>query len=229
MNETFTPYNNPDAGTPAGIVIHGPDEFEGMRKAGRLAAECLDMITEHVVPGATTDDLNRICHLFTLDHGAVPAPLGYRGFPKSICTSVNHVVCHGIPGDKVLREGDVVNIDVTPILDGWYGDSSRMYPVGKIGVKAQRLIDVTYESLMKSIESVKAQSYKNIELVVIDDKSSDPRYHDDKVIESLGGLISNGIRRSKPILLPRFLWVSQVSIYWFVVCMQNSATAVSDA
>lgn len=155
MNETFTPYNNPDAGTPAGIVIHGPDEFEGMRKAGRLAAECLDMITEHVVPGATTDDLNRICHLFTLDHGAVPAPLGYRGFPKSICTSVNHVVCHGIPGDKVLREGDVVNIDVTPILDGWYGDSSRMYPVGKIGVKAQRLIDVTYESLMKSIEIVK--------------------------------------------------------------------------
>ncbi|CAN0546832.1 unnamed protein product, partial [Laminaria digitata] len=155
MNETFTPYNEPDAGAPAGIVIHGPDEFEGMRKAGRLAAECLDMITEHVVPGATTDDLNRICHLFTLDHGAVPAPLGYRGFPRSICTSVNHVVCHGIPSDKVLREGDVVNIDVTPILDGWYGDSSRMYPVGKIGVKAQRLIDVTYESLMKSIEIVK--------------------------------------------------------------------------
>ncbi|CAN0476440.1 unnamed protein product, partial [Discosporangium mesarthrocarpum] len=155
MNETFTPYNEPDVGAPAGIVIHGPDEFEGMRKAGRLAAECLDMITEHVVPGVTTDDLNRICHVFTLDHGAVPAPLGYRGFPKSICTSVNHVVCHGIPGDKVLREVDVVNIDVTPILDGWYGDSSRMFPVGKIGVKAQRLIDVTYESLMKSIEIVK--------------------------------------------------------------------------
>jgi len=153
MNDTFTPYK--DAGAQAGIVIHGPDQFDGMRKAGRLAAECLDMITEHVIPGATTDDLNRICHLFTLDHGAVPAPLGYRGFPKSICTSVNHVVCHGIPGDKVLREGDVVNIDVTPILDGWYGDSSRMYPVGKIGVKAQRLIDVTYESLMKSIEIVK--------------------------------------------------------------------------
>ena len=155
MNDTFTEFNEPDVGAPAGIVIHGADEFAAMRKAGRLAAECLDMITEHVVPGVTTEHLNRLCHEFTLDHGAVPAPLGYRGFPKSICTSVNHVVCHGIPGDKVLRDGDVVNIDVTPILDGWHGDSSRMYGVGKLGVKAQRLIDVTYESLMMSIELVK--------------------------------------------------------------------------
>ena len=155
MNDTFTEFNEPDVGAPAGIVIHGADEFAAMRKAGRLAAECLDMITEHVVPGVTTEHLNRLCHEFTLDHGAVPAPLGYRGFPKSICTSVNHVVHHGIPGDKVLRDGDVVNIDVTPILDGWHGDSSRMYGVGKLGVKAQRLIDVTYESLMMSIELVK--------------------------------------------------------------------------
>ena len=155
MNETFTAYNEPDVGAPAGIVLHGPDEFVGMRNAGRLAAECLDMITEHVVPGVTTGHLDKICHEFTLDNGATPAPLGYRGFPKSICTSVNHVVCHGIPGDKVLREGDVVNIDVTPILDGWHGDSSRMYPVGKIGVKAQRLIDVTYNSLMMAVDIVK--------------------------------------------------------------------------
>ena len=126
-----------------------------MRAAGRLAAECLDMITEHVVPGVTTEELNRICHEFTLDHGATPAPLGYRGFPKSICTSVNHVVCHGIPGNKVLREGDIVNIDVTPIVDGWHGDSSRMYPVGSIGVRAQRLIDVTYEALTRGISAVK--------------------------------------------------------------------------
>ena len=155
MNETFIAYNEPDVGAPAGIILHGPEEFVGMRNAGRLAAECLDMITEHVVPGVTTDHLNKICHEFTLDNGATPAPLGYRGFPKSICTSVNHVVCHGIPGDKVLRQGDVVNIDVTPILDGWHGDSSRMYPVGKIGVKAQRLIDVTYNSLMMAVDIVK--------------------------------------------------------------------------
>ena len=142
MNDTFTEFNEPDVGAPAGIVIHGADEFAAMRNAGRLAAECLDMITEHVVPGVTTEHLNRLCHEFTLDHGAVPAPLGYRGFPKSICTSVNHVVCHGIPGDKVLRDGDVVNIDVTPILDGWHGDSSRMYGVGKLGVKAKQTLRV---------------------------------------------------------------------------------------
>lgn len=155
MNDQFTDIDDPQAGSSSGIILNGPAEFEAMRKAGRLAAECLDMITEHVVPGVRTDRLDQLCHEFTLDHGAVPAPLGYRGFPKSICTSVNHVVCHGIPGDKVLREGDVVNIDVTPIVDGWHGDSSRMYPVGTIGVKAQRLIDVTYESLMKAIAIVK--------------------------------------------------------------------------
>ncbi len=155
MNDTFTAFSESSVGAPAGIVLHGPDEFEAMRKAGRLAAECLDMITEHVVPGVTTEELDRICHEFTLDHGAIPAPLGYRGFPKSICTSVNHVVCHGIPGDKVLREGDVVNIDVTPIVDGWHGDSSRMYPVGRIGVKAQRLLDVTYDSLMMAIDIIR--------------------------------------------------------------------------
>lgn len=156
MNDSFTPFSEAHVGAPAGaIVLHGPEEFEAMRTAGRLAAECLDMITEHVVPGVTTGELNRICHEFTLDHGAIPAPLDYRGFPKSICTSVNHVVCHGIPGDKLLRDGDIVNIDVTPIVNGWHGDSSRMYPVGGIGVRAQRLIDVTYEALMRGISVVK--------------------------------------------------------------------------
>lgn len=148
--------------TAEGIELHSEADFEGMRKAGRLAAEILDMITEHVVPGVTTEALDKLCHDYTLKAGAIPAPLGYGGaadrmpFPKSICTSINHVVCHGIPCEKQLREGDIVNIDVTVILDGWHGDSSRMYMVGdKIPVKARKLVDVTYECLMRGIEAVK--------------------------------------------------------------------------
>jgi methionyl aminopeptidase len=138
------------------VKIHGPEAFEGMRRAGRLAAEMLDMITPHVKPGVTTGELDRICHEYTLDHGAVPAPLNYRGFPKSICTSINHVVCHGIPSDsKRLNEGDIINIDVTPILDGWHGDTSRMFPVGEIKVLPQRLIDVTHKAMMLGIETVR--------------------------------------------------------------------------
>ncbi len=136
--------------------IHGPEDFEGMRKAGRLAAETLDFIMPHVRPGITTGELDRLCHGFILDHGATPAPLGYKGFPKSICTSVNHVVCHGIPDDKkTLIEGDALNIDVTVILDGWHGDTSRMFGVGQVGVKAKKLIDVTYEGMMRGIAAVK--------------------------------------------------------------------------
>ncbi|HLN25534.1 MAG TPA: type I methionyl aminopeptidase [Patescibacteria group bacterium] len=137
------------------ITLHGPDDFEGMRRAGRLAAECLDFIAPHVKPGVLTGELDRLCHDFIVERGGIPAPLNYRGFPKSICTSVNHVVCHGIPGDKVLNEGDILNIDVTPTLDGWHGDSSRMYYVGKVGVKARKLCEVTYDSLMRSIALVK--------------------------------------------------------------------------
>lgn len=137
------------------ITLHGPEDFEGMRKAGRLAAECLDFIGPHVVPGVTTGELDRLCAQFIAERGGVSAPLGYRGYPKSICTSINHVVCHGIPGDKKLEEGDILNIDVTPILDGWYGDSSRMYYVGKVGVKARKLCEATYESLMRAIKLVK--------------------------------------------------------------------------
>ncbi len=137
------------------IKIHGPEAFEGMRRAGMLAAETLDFITPHVRPGITTGELDRLCHGFIVDHDAIPAPLNYRGFPKSICTSVNHVVCHGIPGDRRLMEGDILNIDVTVILDGWHGDTSRMFFVGeRIPLKARRLVDVTYEAMMRGIAVV---------------------------------------------------------------------------
>ena len=137
------------------IRIHGPEDFEGMRKAGRLAAATLDFITPYVQPGITTGELDRLLEQFIRDHGGVPAPLGYRGFPRANCISVNHVVCHGIPGDKRLMNGDILNIDVTPILDGWYGDSSRMYLCGDVSVKAKKLVDVTYDALMIGIAQVK--------------------------------------------------------------------------
>jgi methionyl aminopeptidase len=134
------------------VTIKTPEEQEKMRVAGRLAADVLDMIGEHVVPGVTTDELNTVCHRYiteTLE--AVPAPLNYKGFPKSICTSVNHVVCHGIPGDRKLKAGDAVNIDVTVIKDGYHGDTSRMYFVGKPGVQAERLATVAYEAMWLGI------------------------------------------------------------------------------
>lgn len=137
------------------IKIYEPQDFEGMRKAGNLAARTLDMITPLVQPGITTDELDKMCADFVADHGAISAPLNYNGFPKSICTSINHVVCHGIPGPKKLKNGDIINIDVTVIVDGWYGDTSRMFYVGKPNVKAKRLIDITYECLMRGIEQVK--------------------------------------------------------------------------
>ena len=139
-----------------GIKIHGAEGFEGMRKAGRLAAEVLDFITPHVVPGVTTDALDKLCHEFIVSHGAIPAPLNYRGFPRSICTSINHVVCHGIPGDRRLMEGDIINLDITVILDGWHGDTSRMFLAGdKVPLKARRLVDLTYEAMMLGIAQVK--------------------------------------------------------------------------
>ncbi len=137
------------------IHIHTPDDFAAMRRAGRLMAECLDMITPYVVPGAVTDDLDRRMREFTLDHAAVPACLGYRGYMKTTCISLNHVVCHGIPGPRALREGDIVNIDHGLILDGWHGDSSRMWAVGEVNPRAQRLIDVTYEALDRALAVIK--------------------------------------------------------------------------
>ena len=137
------------------IKIHTAAEFALMHTAGRLAADTLDYIAQYIVPGVKTEDLDRKCADFIKEGGGVSAPLNYRGFPKSVCISANHVVCHGIPGDKILRDGDILNIDVTPIVNGWHGDTSRMFYVGEVGVKARRLIDVTYEALMKGIEVVK--------------------------------------------------------------------------
>lgn len=137
------------------IKLHGPAGFDGMRKAGRLAAEILDALAPLVVPGVRTDHLDDVVRQMTLDAGAVPATLGYRGYTHSCCISINHVVCHGIPSDKTLKDGDIVNIDVTPLVDGWHGDTSRMYLVGDVPLKARRLVDVTYECLMIGIEQAR--------------------------------------------------------------------------
>ncbi len=137
------------------IRLYGPDAFEGMRKVCNLTARCLDALNDIVKPGVTTNEIDRFVFEFGMDHGAFPATLNYRGYTKSTCTSINHVVCHGIPDDKPLREGDIVNIDVTYLLDGWHGDSSRMYAVGDIKRAAERLLEVTYESLLRGIAAVK--------------------------------------------------------------------------
>lgn len=137
------------------IKVHGEAAFAGMRVAGRLTAEALDMLTAHVKPGVTTDELDRLVFDFAVAHGAYPAPLDYRGYRKSICTSLNHVVCHGLPDRKPLRDGDIVNIDVTLIVDGWHGDSSRMFLVGEVPRKAQRLVEVTHEALLRGIAAVR--------------------------------------------------------------------------
>ena len=137
------------------ITIHKPEDFAGMRRAGKLAAETLDMITAHVRPGISTGEIDNLCHDYMVERSAIPATLGYRGYTKSSCTSVNHVVCHGIPGDRVLVDGDIINIDVTVILDGWHGDSSRMYVAGEASTKAKLLMDVTYDAMMKGIAAIR--------------------------------------------------------------------------
>ncbi|MED5610843.1 type I methionyl aminopeptidase [Pseudomonas sp. JH-2] len=138
------------------VTIKTPEDIEKMRIAGRLAAEVLEMIGEHVKPGVTTDELDRICHDYIVNvQQAIPAPLNYKGFPKSICTSINHVVCHGIPNEKPLKEGDVVNIDVTVIKDGYHGDTSKMFSVGKVAEWAERLSQITQECMYKGIALVK--------------------------------------------------------------------------
>jgi methionyl aminopeptidase len=143
------------------IVIKNPQDIERMRVAGRLAAEVLDFIAPHVRPGVTTGELDRLCHEYMVrEQGSIPAPLnyappGYRPFPKSICTSVNHQVCHGIPGDRVLKNGDIVNIDITVIKDGYHGDSSRMFCVGEPRIQARRLVDITYDCMWRGIRQVR--------------------------------------------------------------------------
>ncbi len=137
------------------ITLHAPEDFAGMRRAGQLAAACLDMVAAHVQPGVTTGALDRLCHEFLEAHGAVPATLGYRGYTKSSCISINHVVCHGIPGERVLVDGDILNIDVTAILDGWHGDTSRMFAAGEPSTKARLLMDVTHEALMRGVAAAR--------------------------------------------------------------------------
>ena len=137
------------------IKLHDAEAFEGMRAAGKVAAGCLDMLTEHVVPGVMTGKLDDLAREYILDHGGLPACLFYKGYGKTTCISPNHVVCHGIPGDRALREGDIANIDVTAIVDGWHGDTSRMYAVGEIGPRARRLVEVTYDALEAGLAQIK--------------------------------------------------------------------------
>lgn len=137
------------------IKLHGPDAFEGMRAAGRLSAEILDSLVPLIIPGITTEEIDDHVRRMTLQAGAIPATLGYRGYTHSCCTSINHVVCHGIPSAKKLQEGDIVNVDVTSIVDGWHGDTNRTYAVGAIPLKAKRLIEVTYEAMMLGIEQAR--------------------------------------------------------------------------
>lgn len=152
---TYTEAREGARRAPGVIPLHGEEGFAGMRAAGKLAAEALDMLVAEVQPGVTTLALDRMAFEFAMDHNAKPATLFYGGYRHSLCTSINHVVCHGIPADKPLREGDIVNIDVTLVVDGWHGDTSRMYPVGEISRKAERLIDLTYRSLEAGLEMAK--------------------------------------------------------------------------
>jgi methionyl aminopeptidase len=131
------------------------ESFEKTKKAGSIAAGALDEVTKIIKPGISTEEIDKLCYEFINDHNACSAPLFYRGFPKSCCTSANHVVCHGIPSDKILKEGDIVNVDVTAFKDGWHGDTSRMFKIGDISIKAEKLINATYESMMMAIKIVK--------------------------------------------------------------------------
>ncbi len=156
MTTTYIDASDSPCRNTGAIKLHGAEAFAGMRKAGKLAAQTLDMLTPLAVPGQTTQHLDDAVFDFVTDQGALPATVFYRGYEKTICTSVNHVVCHGIPGEKPLREGDIVNIDVTVIVDGWHGDCSRMYAIGDISRRARRLLETTYEALLRGISVVRA-------------------------------------------------------------------------
>ena len=157
-------------------TIHKSEDFEGMRKAGNLAARTLDLLVDHVKPGVSTQELDRIAFNFIDSNNGFIAPLFYKGFPKSICTSLNHVICHGIPSNRILERGDIVNIDVTVIVDGWHGDTSRMFPVGKINNKAQKLIDCTYEAMMNGIEAVSPNAHLGDIGAIIQSKAENQNY-----------------------------------------------------
>lgn len=142
------------------IPIYSRNDFEKIRKAGSLASKILDQLKDIIHPGISTEKINNFCHNMIIENGAIPAPLGYKGFPKSICTSVNHIVCHGIPSEKkILQNGDIINVDITVILNGWYGDTSRMFAAGKISKKAENLLRTTYECLIKGIKIAKPGNF----------------------------------------------------------------------
>ncbi|MBT2243784.1 type I methionyl aminopeptidase [Sphingobium sp. BHU LFT2] len=155
MTEYMTMTADAPVSRSTAIKLYDAAGFDGMRKAGRLAAEILDALVPHVVPGVTTGELDDIVRRMTLDGGGVPATLGYRGYTHSCCISLNNVICHGIPGDYKLKDGDILNIDVTPLVDGWHGDTSRMFIAGDAPIKAKRLVEITYECLMLGIEQAK--------------------------------------------------------------------------
>jgi methionyl aminopeptidase len=154
MNYQIVTTDTPNARNGA-IKLHGPEGFEGMRKAGLLSAQILDALVPLIAPGVTTEEIDDHVRRMTIAAGAIPATLGYRGYTHSCCTSINHVVCHGIPGPKRLSSGDIVNVDVTSIVDGWHGDTNRTYLVGDVPIKAKRLVEVTYEAMMRGIEQAR--------------------------------------------------------------------------
>lgn len=231
--------------SPEGIQLHTAQDFEGMRRAGRLAAEVLDMIGPHVKPGVTTEELDTLCHEHIIGGRGIPAPLNYQGagpypFPKSICTSVNHVVCHGIPGDKKLREGDIVNIDVTVILDGWHGDTSRMYLVGnKVPVKARRLVDVTYDAMMAGIAAVKPGNTLGdigaaIQQVAESERFSVVREYCGhglgRVFHAAPSVMHYGAAKTGPVLRPGMFFTVEPMINagsWATKLLQDGWTAVT--
>ena len=137
------------------MILNYKEAFEKTRLAGSIAAAALDEVSKIAIPGVLTKDIDKLCYEFINDHGAYSAPLFYRGFPKSCCTSANHIVCHGIPSDKILKEGDILNVDVTALKDGWHGDTSRTFEIGEVSIKAKKLVQTTYQAMMKAIEIVK--------------------------------------------------------------------------
>ncbi|MGI9461110.1 MAG: type I methionyl aminopeptidase [Alphaproteobacteria bacterium] len=159
------------------IKLHSKQAFANMKKSGQLAAQVLDYLTPHIVEGVSTNHIDQLAHDFIIKHKAIPAPLHYKGYPKSICTSVNHVVCHGVPDEnKILQAGDILNVDVTVILDGWYGDTSRIYWVGDVALKAQKLTHITYQAMMAGIDAVKPDGYLGDIGAVIESMASQHRY-----------------------------------------------------
>lgn len=203
----MTDYVTVSADAPQGrtgaIKLWGREAFDGMHKAGRLAAETLDMLVPHMVPGVTTAEIDRLIHQFILERGGVPATLGYRGYTHSTCISINHVVCHGIPSEKTLKSGDIVNVDVTPIVDGWHGDTSRMYLIGDVPLKARKLVEVTYECLMLGIEQARPGNHMGDVAHAIQRHAEKHRYGVVRDFAAMDWACCSMTPRSRPCRPPR--------------------------